>query len=241
MTDPINLAEYGIRLFYCCLFNHDYLWFSSFEVSKVSTTYPVIHNYALSYSLADFSYGIYRGSVPRYEQDLAGFPLYATPAYSEEYEKSRFTYNAVNSLTLRTDDGPRYVNSPGLGWRVYINPIWGKGAGTKVSFNCYIFTFDGSAPRGVARLGKKGAAMRVVRREITAPVAAYHRRAVRPTHPVNPLDIAGRVEKYDPVIIPPHMLFRTAEIKNDWFCIAREHRVHIPGRVIQRVLGGREP
>lgn len=239
MADSINLAEYGIRLFYCRLFNHDYLWFSSFEVSKVSTTCPVIHNYALSYSLADFSYGIYRGSAPRYEEDLAGFPLYATPAYREGYEKSRFTYNAVNSLTLRTDDGPRGINSPGLGWRVYINPVWEKGAGTKDSFNCYIFTFDGSAPRGVARLGKKGAAVRVAQREITEPVAAYFSRVMRPTHPVNPLDIAGRVEKYDPVIIPPHMLFRTAEIKNDWFCVIKEHRVHIPARVMQRVLGGK--
>ena len=84
MPDTIDLAEHGIRLFFCRLFNHDYLWFSSYEVSKVSSTYPVIQNYALSYSLADFNYGIYRGSTPRYEEDL-GFPQHAT-LRTEEYE-----------------------------------------------------------------------------------------------------------------------------------------------------------
>lgn len=240
MPDSIILAEHGIRLFFCRLFNHDYLWFSSYEVSKVSSTYPVIHNYALSYSLADFSYGIYRGSTPRYEEDLTGFPLYATPAYREECEKSRLTYNAVNSLTLRTDDAPRGINSPGIGWRVYLNPAWGKEARSKNSFNCYVFTFDGSAPRGVTRLGKKGAAVRVIWEEITAPQAVFWNKAIRPTHPVNPLDIAGQVDKYDPIIIPPHMLFRAAEIKGDWFCMQKEHRVHVPERVMKRVSGGRD-
>jgi hypothetical protein len=126
MPDSVNLIEHGIRLFYCCLFNHDYLWFSSYEISKVSSTYPVIHNYALSYSLSDYSYGVYKGSSPRYDEDLASFPLYATPAFCEEFEKSRFTYNAINSLTLRTDDAPRGINSPGIGWRIYLNPVWGK-------------------------------------------------------------------------------------------------------------------
>jgi len=238
MPDSIDLAEYGIRIFYCRLYNHDYLWFSSYEVSKVSSTYPVIHNYALSYSLSDFSYGIYRGSTPRYEKDISGFPLYATPAFREECEKSRFTYNAVNSLTLRTDDAPRGINSPGIGWRVYLNPAWGENVRSKNSFNCYVFTFDGSVPRGVARLGKKGAAIRVVCEEITNPQAVFSNKAIRPTHPVNPLDITGKVDKYDPVIIPPHMLFRTAEIEDDWFCVKKGHRVHIPKRVMARVLGG---
>lgn len=238
MPDTIDLAEHGIRLFFCRLFNHDYLWFSSYEVSKVSSTYPVIHNYALSYSLADFSYGIYRGSTPRYEEDLAGFPLYATPAYREEYDKSRLTYNAVNSLTLRTDDAPRGINSPGIGWRVYLNPSWEKETHSRNSFKCYVFTFDGSVPRGVTRLGKKGAAMRIIWEEITKPQAVFWDKAIRPSHPVNPLDIAGKVDKYDPIMLPPHMLFRTAEIKEDWFCVKEGHRVHIPLRVIKRTTGG---
>lgn len=238
MPQFVNLSEYGIRLFYCRLYNHDYLWFSSYEISKVSSTYPVIHNYALSYSLTDFSYGVYKGSTPRYEEDLSGFSLYATPAYREEFEKTRFTYNAVNSLTLRTDDAPRGINSPGIGWRVYLNPVWETKGNLKCSFNCYVFTFDGSLPRGVSRLGKKGTAMRIIWEEIENPQAVFVNGSVRPTHPVNPLDIAGKVSKYDPIIIPPHMIFRVADIHEDWFCIKRDHRVHIPQRVMAHILGG---
>ena len=48
--EPIRLADHGVRLFAGRLYNHDYLWFSSTEISKVSTTLPVIHNYALTYA-----------------------------------------------------------------------------------------------------------------------------------------------------------------------------------------------
>jgi len=237
MIKTFNLNDYGIRLFFCCLYNHDYLWFSSYEISKVSSTFPIIHNYALSYSLADYSYGVFYGSIPRYEEDLCNFSLYATPAVGDNYTRSRITYNAVNSKTLRTDDAPKGINSPGLGWRVYINPLFKqrKSKNEIDGFRCYVFTFDGKVPKGVTRLGKKGAAVRVEWLEISNPTAYFKEEPIRPTHPVNPLDISGEVYTYEPVMLPPHMIFRTVEIGKDWFILTDQHQVHLPVRVRLRM------
>ena len=65
------------------------------------------------------------------------------------------------------------------------------------------------------------------------PVAVFREEVTRPTHPLNPLDIGGELIAYDPVILPPHMLFRTAEIAEDWFVFSGRHRVHVPGRVMK--------
>lgn len=236
MPGAIRLQNYGIRLFACRLYNHDYLWFSSYEISKLSAAWPIIHNYALTYSLGDFSYGISTETRPRYEEDLAQIPLYATPAVATQLSRTRITYNAVNNRSLRTDDAPRGINSPDLGWRHYIDPVYAVGDSLKSSlgFSCYLFTFNGSRPKGVTRLGKKGAAMRVHWEEIEDPLAVFRDEPVWPTHPVNPLDISGSAEAYDPVSIPPHLILRVAAIRDDWFVFAGSHRVHVPKRVLER-------
>lgn len=236
MGQAIALNEYGIRLFACRLYNHDYLWFSSYEISKLSKMLPLLHNYALTYSLGDFSYGIFRGAGPHYEEDLEHISLYATPAMALSWSRTRITYNAVNDRTLRTDDAPRGVNSPDIGWRSYLDPAYpvdDRGA-QQLGFTCYVFTFDGGQPKGVTRLGKKGAAVRILWTEIERPLAVYRSEPIRPTHPLNPLDISGRLDVYEPVSIPPHLLLRSAEVRDDWFVFAKGHCVHVPKRVLQR-------
>jgi hypothetical protein len=121
--EPIKLADHGVRVFAGRLYNHDYLWFSSTEISKVSTTLPVIHNYALTYALSAFSYAAYWGNKPNYAEDLAQMPLYTTPAMAESAPRTKVTYNAVDSLSLRTDIDLN-VNTPNLGWRVYLDPVY---------------------------------------------------------------------------------------------------------------------
>lgn len=237
MSKAILLNEHGIRLFACHLFNHDYLWFSSFEISRVSTTLPIIHNYALCYSMADFSYGVYVGSRPRYEEDLKEFKLYATPGICEQASRTRITYNAIDSKSLLTErpDRLRAINTPDLGWRIYLKPVFlDQRLRQQQGFLCYLFTFDGSVPKGLTRLGKKGTTFRIYWEEIENPMAIFKEEGTRPTHPVNPLDISGKVISYDPISLPPHMLFRTAEIKEDWFIFSGKHMVHVPGRIMRK-------
>ena len=102
MNGRLDLNAQGIRLYAGRFYNHDYLWFSSFEISKTAATLPLIHNYALSYAISGYSYGVYTvGKPPRYAEDLNDMPAYATPARPQgTVARTRFTQNAVNSRTL---------------------------------------------------------------------------------------------------------------------------------------------
>jgi len=235
MKPAIPLNDWDIRLFACRLYNHDYLWFSSYEISKLSTALPVLHNYALTYSLGDLSYGISWETVPHYEEDLARIPLYATPAIALFWSRTRITYNAINDRTNGTDR-PDGINSPDLGWRNYLDPAYPPDdrAAQQLGFVCHLFTFSGQRPKGITRLGKKGTAVRVCWEELEKPLAVFREDPVRPTHPLNPLDVSGQVNSYEPVSVPPHLLLRTAEVQNDWFVFAGPHRVHVPKRVLER-------
>lgn len=236
----LRLKEFGVRLFACRLLNHDYLWFSGTEFSKRSETLPILHNYALTYSLGDYSH--WQGpSVPQYEQDLALIPLYATPADGPLATRTQFTYNAMDDLTLRTDAGPRGINTPDLGYRTYLDPVFAAGDRRRpAGFLAYLFTFDGRVPKGVTRLGKKGTSWRVYWSELRDASAVWTEDSVRPQHPVNPLDVSGQIVAYEPVLIPPHLLCRRAELRRDWFVRSRSednewHAVHVPRRVVARM------
>lgn len=238
MDRRLDLNAEGLRLYAGRLFNHDFLWFSSVEISKTAATEPIIHNYALSYAISGYSYGIYCGNIPRYAADLEAMPAYATPARSEGLvARTRFTQNAVNSVTLRTGERKvnahlRNVNTPELGWRLVLNPVWKSDASPTSGFELYLFARGGFVPPSVVRLGKKGCPVRLEWKEIAHAVAVFERKAVRPTHAVNPLDVQGKIVSYEPVSIPPHLLFRTAEIADDWFVFSGEHRVHVPARLL---------
>jgi CRISPR-associated protein Csc1 len=241
---PIKLADYGVRVFAGRLCNHDYLWFSSTEISKVSTTLPVIHNYALTYALSAFSYAAYRGNTPRYAEDLAQMPLYTTPAAAERAPRTKTTYNAVDSLSLRTDIDLG-INTPNLGWRIYLDPVYTPSGKLRqeqgYTFYAFVFAdahqarFGDSRPQSVFRLGKKGAAVRVWWQEISNPLAQYHEEPVRPGHLINPLDVSGQVKAFDVIAIPPHLLLRDAEIANDWFISTGSATIHLPKRVRERI------
>ncbi len=234
MSKRLDLNAQGLRLYAGRLYNHDFLWFSSFEISKTAATFPLIHNYALSYAVCGYSYGTYVGSTPRYAEDLAAMPAYATPARpAGTISRTRFTQNAINSRTLRTDDAPRGINSPAFGWRLVLNPVWnaGRADGQEAGFQFYLFARADFRPPAVVRLGKKGCPVRFEWNEITPALAILAGREVRPTHAVNPLDIGGDLASYEPLPIPPHLIFRMAEIRNDWFVFSGDHRIHVPMRV----------
>lgn len=233
MSERLDLNARGVRLFSARLYNHDYLWFSSFEISKTAGTIPAIHNYALSYAISGFSYGVYFGGGPRYEEDLAAMSAYATPACPVgQASLTRFTQNAINSATLRTDDGPSGKNTPGLGFRVVVDPVWRTTRGDRdpAGFSFYVFAKSDYSLPSVLRLGKKGCPVRLDAEEIVGPVAIRSASVVRPTHAVNPLDIQGEITAYQPVPLPPFLILKIADIQNDWFVFSGQHKVHVPAR-----------
>lgn len=229
----IDLGTNGIRLFACRLTNHDYLWFSSSEIGKTSVTLPIIHNYALTYALAGYSHGIYLGSAPRYQEDLARMLLYTTPALAEEASHTRFTYNAINDRTIQTVHTLGGINSPDLGWHVVLDPIYDPEETEPTRhFRFYCFTFDSQAPRTCFRLGKKGCPVRISWEEISPAIAVFNQDIVRPTHAVNPLDLIGTPVAYEPINIPPHLLLQRLEVREAWIVSSGIHRVLLPSRIM---------
>lgn len=242
MAQAIRLFERGVRVFAGRLYNHDYLWFSSHEISKVSTTQPYLHNYALCYALAQRSYWLAVGSVPKYvseaEAEFSAMPVYATPAHAARVQRTAITFNALDDLTQTTGDS-KSMNTPNLGKRVYLNLLWEKldAARPSLGFEFYAFTFDGYQLPGAFRLGKKGAPVRVRWEELPSPVALFREEAQRPSHVVNPLDVNGQLVSYDPVAIPPHLLLRSVTVAQDWFVFNGRHAVQVPQRVLKRIGG----
>ena len=242
MERIIRLHECGVRVLAGRLYNHDYLWFSSNEISKLSATQPVIHNYTLCYALSHRSYGVYVGSTPKYIEDpdseFNAMPLYATPAYTETVSRTTITFNALDELTLTTGDS-KTINTPNLGKRVYLDPIWEQwnSERPKKGYQFYVFVFDKYRLPGVIRLGKKGSSVRISWKEIPQPVALFREEQQRPTHLINPLDINGKLISFDPVIIPPHFLFRTPTIAEDWWIFSEGHTIQVPKRVLMRSGG----
>lgn len=233
MPEPAALNQLGVRLFYGRLYNHDYLWFSSSEISGVSMSLPILHNYALSYALWDHFYAASLNSTPDYEEDLACMLLYTTPGAAAEAGRTRITYNAIDDRALRTDTGPE-GNIPKLGSRIYLNPVYEQKnlPNPHGGYVFYAFTRDGLYPPGMTRLGKKRCPVRIRWEELVEPIARLEEQA-KPTHLLNPLDIGpdAKVISFDVVSIPPHLLLRNATIANDWFIRKGGHCVHLPSRV----------
>jgi CRISPR-associated protein Csc1 len=237
MGHTIHLADHNVRLFYAVLEAHDFLWFASYDMSGLSSTEVVVHNYALSYALSRFERGVVFEQVPTYEADLAQMPLYTTPADllaegNPFAGKIKLTWNALDTRTQRTGD-PRYNkrNTPMIGRRVVVAPM--------TRFDFYVFTFDSSHPPGAIRLGKKRSPCRVRYVEMLQPVARRIEETFTPSHLVNPLDVSGRVEAFNIVNIPPHLLLRNTRLRDDYAVQHKEgrvyHTVHLPGRVLARV------
>ena len=237
MQPKIRLADHGIRLFYAVLEAHDFLWFSSYDVSTVSSTEAVVHNYALSYALSRFERGVVLAQKPSYEEDLAQMPFYATPADlllrgNPFAGKVKQTWNALDTRTQQTQDPDfKKRNTPMIGTRIVIAPM------TKFFF--YVFTLNGERPPGAIRLGKKRAPCRVHYDEITKAVARYNDRTFTPSHLINPLDVRGDVEIFNPINIPPHLLLRNARLRNDHVVTHREkhayHTIHMPQRILKEI------
>ncbi|MCK4260566.1 MAG: type I-D CRISPR-associated protein Cas5/Csc1 [Halanaerobiales bacterium] len=221
----IDLNQYGVRLFRCKMIAHDYLWFASFDVSGVALTERVVHNYALSYALNRYDRGLMKQSPPEYEKDLSNMDIYATPAWGYQVATTTFTYNALDTKTLRTDALEKR-NTPKLGKKTMIDP------GSQFSF--YIFTLSNQPP-GLIRLGKKRSPMRLNYWEMSNPVAIFSEKEVLIDHLVNPLDLQGDIVQFRPIQIPPFLILADIKVKNDWVIKLGPKYVHLPVKIFEKV------
>jgi len=237
MGHSICLSDHSARLFYGVLETHDFLWFASYDVSGLSATEVVIHNYALTYALSRFERGLVFEPWPTYQADLAQMPLYTTPAdllvqNNPFAGKIKLTWNALDTRTQKTETpGFRDKNSPKFGRRMVVAPM--------TRFGFYVFVFDGSQPPGAIRLGKKRSPCRVRYMEIPDPVALLSKETFTPSHLVNPLDVTGKVVTFGMVNIPPHLLLRNAHLREDYIVKYKDgrthHIIHVPKRVLKRI------
>ncbi|MCW5934935.1 MAG: type I-D CRISPR-associated protein Cas5/Csc1 [Fimbriimonadia bacterium] len=239
MAQSLDLNKHGTRLYLGRLYNHDYLWFSSNEISKVSLTQPFLHNYALCYALSQRSHRLGESS-PKYVTDPEGefgsMPLYPTPAQANNTQKTTVTFNALDSLTCTTGDSKR-MNTPNLGKRVYLNLQWEpiQSQRPEKGYEFFVFTFNDYRLPGAFRLGKKGTPIRMRWEEIPTPHAWFRNVPTRPSHIINPADVSGSILSYEPIAIPPHLLLKMTTLQDDWFVHSGNHMIHVPKRVLERI------
>lgn len=255
----VKLSDHGVRLWSGRLENHDFLWFATTDVNATATTWPILHNYALTYAICQFTYAAFSGHAPRYDADLARLvretdwseehpggvermPAHALPVAAPRVGRAVFTHNAIDDLTVGTDTTvgssgkavPAGGNVPKLGHRVCITPSMGRGG-----FEFFVFTWGGFRPPGAFRLGKKGCPMRghLEAMPEEEAVARWMEHDFRPCHPVNPRDLLDRVSvtSYWPVIMPPHLLYAEVSLRGEWAVVLDGGRfVHVPRRVAAR-------
>jgi CRISPR type I-D-associated protein Csc1 len=252
MSEVYKLRDYGVQLWLGRLENHDFLWFATSDLNATATTWPILHNYALTYAIYQYSYAIYKGYRPKYDYDLDQMQAYALASYNPQAGRTRLTHNAIDEVTLRTDAvigstgkaTPARFNTPKLGHRVCLTPVMQKVTSRNVDrarrgFDVFLFTWDGFCPPSVFRLGKKGCPMRVDWQLIEDTEARIPGNEFSPCHAVNPRDIMlseqESVVSYYPAIIPPHLLYVEARLRGEWAVLLPGGRwVHVPRRIVGR-------
>lgn len=255
MSNTVKLSDCNVQLFHGQLENHDFLWFATSDLNATASTWPILHNYALTYAIYQYSYAFYKGYRPKYDYDLDQMQAYALPSYNPQAGRLRLTYNAIDELTQGTSLHVKWnrkqgrlvaskdnvdFNTPKLGHRVCLTPTIGRMAlSERSAFDVYLFTWDGFRPASVFRLGKKGCPIRIAWSGIKDAKARIPDNEFSPTHPVNPRDLTRpeheAVVSYYPAIIPPHLLYTEARLRGEWAVLLPGGRwIHVPSRVVRR-------
>jgi CRISPR-associated protein Csc1 len=231
----IDLAEAGIHVYRCQLWLDDYLWFASSDISAVSTTENVIHNYALAYALNRYDRAFVTQTAPTYDEDLAEMDIYPSPATAPRAKRTSLTFNAIDTATYQTESpelGKRLT--PKIGVRRVLNPTISE----ERAFRFYAFVRDGSHLPRVIRLGKKRSPAHLVAHQVSASKCHLNEDEVEISHVVNPLDSRGKPVTYSVVSIPPHLLLENATLRGVWSLRDEMRQVLVPNRVIDWVNGG---
>jgi CRISPR-associated protein Csc1 len=253
MNDVVILQDVGISLWRGRFENHDFLWFATSDLNATATTQPILHNYALTYAICQYSHAAFLGYRPDYDADLDRMKAYALPTENRSAGRTRFTYNAIDEITQRTekivgDDlklKDARFNTPKLGHRVCLTPVASGPNRARGNLSCplgfevYVFGWENFRPPAVFRLGKKGCPVRVWWAEVRDAQAKISAKQFSPVHPVNPRDLlrpaAESVVSYYPALMPPHFLCLRATLRGEWgIHVGEGNWIHVPTRVVRR-------
>jgi CRISPR type I-D-associated protein Csc1 len=196
-----------------------------------------IGNYGLMYALNRLIPSTQRnvsGTKPFYNEDIARFKVYATPAKLAEQNKvyradgSAFnwrspgrvmlTYNSINTLSNTTSyerTHPRAkINFPMVGRKERDQPL-----------TCYQFYALGDKPQPLVRIGKKMTSARILCKPLS--IQQHGNGKFKPSHPVNPSDTNGTI--LEGTLYPqfPPLILNSEIIGEYYVCLDADRNNHV--------------
>jgi CRISPR-associated protein Csc1 len=212
-----------MRLYLCRLTFHENLFYATREVGRLYETGRYLHNYALTYALglAEASY-FQAQQVPHYAEELSGLNgrgIYVTPARGVKVRYGLVTFKyADNSYRVKMAPGSR--NTPSFGRA--------KEVAVGSRFEFAVLSLESFKPRRWIRMGLwRSKALVECLGEAEIQILARSERVA--SLPLNPLDVAGELQVYDLISMPPSSLVENARITTEWLqAEVRGRRVLLP-------------
>jgi CRISPR-associated protein Csc1 len=199
-----------MHLYLCRLTFHENLFYATREVGRLYETGRYLHNYALTYALglAVAPY-FHRQQIPCYEEELTPLNergVYITPARGVNvwYELNTFKY-ADNAYRVKMKPGSR--NTPSFGRAKEI------AVGSQ-----FEFAVVSSEPIKLPRWVRMGLWQSKALVECLGKAEAnvLPRSEQIASLPLNPLDVAGKLQIYDLISMPPCSLVEHARMHTEW-------------------------
>jgi CRISPR-associated protein Csc1 len=229
-------------IYRCSIELHDSLYYATREIGRLYETEPIIHNYALCYSLGlvdsdryvtqvaeEHAYLYFCSEqVPKYKEHLTPLNtqgIYLTPARSVRHTSMLNTWKYANN-NYHVEMEKTQKNIPSFGRAKEIAP--------ESVFEFFLLsTHPIALPRWI-RLGKWMSKAELTVTEIDSPKRASGN-FIYP-YPLNPLDVmfSHQVISYDTINMPPVSLIRNVRINGDYYEV---DKLKIPAQMQYRFSG----
>jgi CRISPR-associated protein Csc1 len=216
-------------IYHCSIELHDSLYYATREIGRLYETEPIIHNYALCYSLGlidsdryatqvteEHAYRYFCSEqVPKYNEHLTPLNtqgIYLTPARGIHHTSMLNTWKYANN-NYHVEMEKIQKNIPGFGRAKEIAP--------ESTFEFFLLsTHPISLPKWI-RLGKWMSKAELTVTELDSPKRSSGN-FIYP-YPLNPLDVmfSHQVISYDTINMPPVSLIRNVRINGDYYEVDR--------------------
>lgn len=229
-------------IYRCSIELHDSLYYATREIGRLYETEPIIHNYALCYSLGlvdsdryatqvaeEHAYRYFCSEqIPKYNEHLTPLNtqgIYLTPARSVRHTSMLNTWKYANN-NYHVEMEKTQKNIPSFGRAKEIAP--------ESVFEFFLLsTHPISLPKWI-RLGKWMSKAELTVEELDPPKRSSGN-FIYP-YPLNPLDVmfSHQVISYDTINMPPVSLIRNVRINGDYYEV---DKLKIPAQMQYRFSG----